>query len=199
MKLTLHDVKEEDRGALSPCGIICLGCDVYTNESFEAAKKIISIWKGFNLADVAILAGLNTQEVVTVINILNKFVELREKGGPCPGCFRGGGPSTICAIAKCVRSKGYWTCAECEDYDTQSKRPCPHLDVDSAPMPQSSRGEMSAIICKRYSANTQENLKNCREKGYSAFIDEVKKRVGKGWRTWQVISNEMLFTKKKES
>lgn len=198
MRLTLNDVREEDRGAISPCGIICLGCDVHTNESFEAARRIISIWEGFNLADVAIIAGLDTQEVLTVISILKKFAELREKGGSCKGCYSGVGPSAICGIARCVKSKGFWTCAECEDYDTQSDRPCPHSD-DADPMPIASRGEMSAIICKRYCKNTQENLKKCREKGYPAFLDEVKERVGKGWRTWQVISNEMLFTKKKES
>ncbi len=194
MKLTLNDVKEENRGIISPCGIICLGCDIHKNDSFEAAKSVIGIWEGWNLADVAIVAGLNTQEVNDTINTLKKFVEFREKGGPCPGCFNGGGPSTICAISKCVKEKGYWTCAECEGYETESKHPCPHPDAETTPLPLSSRGEMSAVICKRYSSNTLENLKKCREIGYPAFIEEVKEKVGKGWRTWQVISNEMVFT-----
>ena len=52
MKLSLESVKEEDRTLLAPCGIICAGCDVCTNESVEDAKKIIEIWEGFNLTTI---------------------------------------------------------------------------------------------------------------------------------------------------
>ena len=196
MKLILNDVNEEDRGLIAPCGIICLGCDVHMNESLQAAKTIIKIWEGFNLPDVAVLAGLKSQEVCNTLETLREYVDRREKAGPCPGCFNGGGPSAMCSIAKCVKSKGYWTCAECPDFNPESDEPCPHSDADLATMPLGSRRETSALIRRRYSTNNVENLRKCREVGYPAFIAEAKEKVRTGWRTWQVISNEMLFTQR---
>jgi len=193
MELTLDDVREEDRGVISACGIVCLGCDIHKDESLEAAKTVVKIWEGFNLEDVSAAFGLEPKEISSTLSTLKKFIKLREETGPCPGCFKGGWPSEICAIAKCVRSKGYWTCAECEDYNTESTRPCPHIDSTSTLL--ESRGEMSATVCKRYNLNNLENLKRCREIGYSAFIKEIREKVGNGWRTWQVISDEMLFSK----
>ena len=194
MKLTLNDVNEKDRGVIAPCGIMCLGCDLHRDESLEAAKTIIKIWEGFNLPDVAVVVGLKAEEVCNTLETLRDYVERRKKAGPCPGCFKGGGPSAICGIAKCVKSKGYWTCAECDDFNSESKDPCPHSDTDLTSMPLGSRRETFALICKRYSANNVENLRKCREMGYPAFIAETEEKVRAGWRTWQVISNEMLFT-----
>ena len=196
MKLTLNDVNEKDRGVIAPCGIMCLGCDLHRDESLEAAKTIIKIWEGFNLPDVAVVVGLKPEEVCNTLETLRKYVERREKAGPCPGCFKDGGPSAICSIAKCVNSKGYWTCAECEDFNPESEDPCPHSDTELTSMPLGSRRETFALICKRYCANNIENLRKCREIGYPAFIEETEEKVRAGWRTWQVISNEMLFTQR---
>ena len=160
---------------------------------------MVDIWEGMNLPDVSNWMGFPPEEITNTIDTLKKYMEIREKNGTCPGCYFGGGPSKICGIANCVKSKGYWTCTECEDYDMNSLKPCPHIDVDANPKPVASRGEMSAAICKRYNSNTSENLKRCREIGYNAFIEEVKEKVDKGWRTWQVISKEMVFTKKEEA
>lgn len=195
MKLGISDVKEEDRGVVAPCGIVCLGCDIHLGEGLEAAKKVVTIWKGLNLEDVAPVAGLKGDQVRDTISTLERFIELREKAGPCPGCFNAGGPSAVCGIARCVKSKGYWTCAECEDYSPGSERPCAQPDIVPVRSPMESRVEMSAMISKRYSGNTRENLSACREKGYAAFVEEVKEKVGQGWRTWQVISREPVFSK----
>jgi len=46
-----------------------------------------------------------------------------------------------------------------------------------------------------YNRDTCNNLKKCREIGYKAFIKEAREKVENGWRTWQVISDEMVFTK----
>jgi hypothetical protein len=160
-----------------------------------AAKKIIEIWEGFNLADVAVLAGLTSQEVSTTIDTLRRFVEHRETHITCTGCYGSGGPFKRCSIWKCVTSKGYWTCAECDEYDPDASHPCPHPEAENPAVPISSRGTMSNLICKRYGSNSTKNLKKCREIGYPAFIESVKEKVGKGWRTWQVISDEEIFTK----
>ena len=194
MKLSLTDVAEEDQGLISPCGIVCGGCDVCTNESVEAAQTIIQIWEGFNLADVSVVAGLTSQEILAIISNLRKFVKHREEIFTCPGCYTSGGPFKTCPIWRCVKSKGYWTCAECEEYDVESKSPCPHPEADNPDVPLSSRGNMSNLDCKRYKSNNVKNLEKCREMGYSAFIQETKEKVGKGWRTWQVISHEMVVT-----
>ena len=196
MKTTLNDVNEEDRGIIAPCGIICLGCDIHQDESLDAARTVIKIWQGFNLPDVAGAFRLEAQQIYNALETLRKWVETREKAGPCPGCFKGGGPSAVCGIAKCVKSKGYWTCAECEDFDLQSKDPCPHSDTDSASTLQGSRREAWSMVCKRYSSNNLENLRKCREIGYPAFIAETREKVRNGWRTWQIISNEMVFTQR---
>jgi len=188
MKLSLNDVDEEDRGLLGPCGIVCAGCDWHTGESCDAAKKVIQIWEGHNLADVAMLKGLNTQDVLSAITTLKRFTE----SGSCPGCHEKE-VGFICSIGRCVREHGYWTCAECEDYNPESEYPCPHTDESYPGLP--SRSQVSALARKRYNSNTTDNLKRCREIGYPAFIDEIGERVGNGWRTWQIISNEMVACK----
>ena len=81
MKLSLNDVNEEDRGVVAPCGIICLGCDVHMHEGLQAAKTIIEIWEGFNLRDVAVLAGLKAQDVCDTLDTLSEYVARREEGG----------------------------------------------------------------------------------------------------------------------
>jgi len=194
MRLTLDDVSEDDRGVVAPCGIICLGCEIHRDESLEAAKTIIKIWEGFNLPDVSAVVGLKAQDVNNTLETLREYVEKRGKAGPCPSCYIGGGPQ--CSIAKCVKSLGYWTCAECDDFNPDSEVPCPHSDAELASIPLGSRQETSGMLCKRYSANNAQNLKRCREIGYPAFIRETRGKVGTGWRTWQVISDEMLFTQR---
>jgi hypothetical protein len=195
VKLSLRDVNEEDRGVIATCGIICLGCDGHQDESLEAAKRVIEIWEGMNLPDMAGLVGLKAQEITDTLKTLKEYVDRREKAGACPGCFKGG-PSVMCSIAKCVKSKGYWTCAECEDFNLESEDPCPHSDTNLASIPLGSRQQTSALIRKRYNANNTENLKKCREIGYPAFIAETREKVRAGWRTWQVISNETLFSQR---
>ena len=197
MKLSLESVKEEDRGLLSPCGIICAGCDVFTNESVEYAKKIIEIWEGFNLVDVPMLSGLTSQEILSTIDSLKKHVDHRGENTLCVsrGCYTSGGTIGRCPIWRCVKSKGYWTCAECEEYDVDSKSPCPHPEENFPGLALSSKGVMTELVCKRYASNNIENLRRCREIGYPAFVEEIKEKVEKGWRTWQVISKEMVVTK----
>ncbi|MBD3340044.1 MAG: DUF3795 domain-containing protein [Candidatus Lokiarchaeota archaeon] len=123
---------------------------------------------------------------------LKKYVKSSNRG-TCPGCFvNQGPPSSFCGIAKCVKSKGYWTCAECNDFDPSSESPCPYIEEN--PMPMADKGQMSKLICTRYNKNTIKNLKRCQEIGYVEFIKEAKEKVENGWRTWQVISDEMVFT-----
>ena len=196
MELKLDDVKTEDRGILGPCGIVCLGCDLHKDESFEAAKTVVKIWEGFNFEDTAEVFGLNPQDVVRTLETLKKYISFKEESGPCQGCYIGGiAHCEMCPIVDCVKSKGYWTCAECEDFKPESEHPCPHVETASTPF--ENKGATFAVVCKRYSDNNIENLKRCREIGYSAFISEIKEKTEKGWRTWQVISREMLFQGKK--
>lgn len=193
-EVNIAAVKEEDRGLISPCGIICLGCDVYQGEGIEAARKVIDIWEGFNFLDTAGLMGLDINDIRTTMDTLKKYIQGGDAAGTCKGCYKGGGPSQICGIAKCVISKKYWTCAECEDYDPDSNNPCTSDAGDTTMLPLTSAAEMSQLICKRYCSNTRENLKRCREIGYPEFIAEIRKKVADGWRTWQIISDEMVFT-----
>ena len=43
MSLKLNDVAKQDRGAIAPCGIICLGCDLLLDEGLDAAKVVVNI------------------------------------------------------------------------------------------------------------------------------------------------------------
>lgn len=191
MNLKLEDVKEEDRGILAPCGIICLGCDTHTGEGLEAVKKLKNIWEEGNLKDSGITIGLNPEEINITLEVLNKLIKNGERG-KCPGCFTGGFAAQFCGVAKCVKSKGFWTCAECNNYDPAVETPC--SQVENNPMPMADPGQMTKLICTRYSRDTCNNLKRCREIGYDAFITEVREKVANGWRTWQVVSDEMVFT-----
>ncbi|MFX0069978.1 MAG: DUF3795 domain-containing protein [Candidatus Hermodarchaeota archaeon] len=192
MSLKLKDIPNEDKGLLAPCGILCLGCDIYLGEGIEAAKKLVTIWEGFNILDVSQLAGMNSEAIKITLKTLKKYIKMRKKGN-CPGCFiNPGSPSRICSIYKCVKSKGFWTCAECEEFNPESDTPCPHIISNSIPL--SDKGQWSRTICARYSNDNVENLKKCREIGYHEFIKEAKEKVAKGWRTWQIISKEMVLT-----
>lgn len=191
MSLKLEDVKREERGILAPCGIVCLGCDTHTGEGLDAAKKLKEIWEASNLRDAGIVIGLDLEEINTTLETLSKYIEKSDRG-KCPGCSKGGFASQFCGIAKCVNSKGYWTCAECNDYDPMAETPCPNEEPNS--MPMANRAQMTKMICTRYSRDTCDNLKKCREMGYNAFIKEAKEKVENGWRTWKVISDEMVFT-----
>jgi hypothetical protein len=192
LSLKLETINEEDKGILSPCGILCLGCDSHTGEGVEAAKKLLEILEGFNFLDVGIGFGFSVKEIRTTLKVLEKFSKMGKRGS-CIGCFLNQGPpSSICGIAKCVKSKGYWTCAECSDYDPDSETPCPHITENS--MSLADKGQASKMICTRYSKDTINNLKRCREVGYPTFIKEAKEKVARGWRTWQIISDEMVFS-----
>jgi hypothetical protein len=81
MKLSLTDINEDDSGLLGPCGIICAGCDWHTDESSDAAKTVIQIWEGHNLADVAILNGLNSQDIMATIKTLKNMLKLARAPG----------------------------------------------------------------------------------------------------------------------
>ncbi len=192
MNLKLADIKEEDRGILAPCGILCLGCDTCTGESLEAAKKLKNIWEGGNIKDTAIAIGIDQNEIKTSLETLKKYIEIADKRN-CPGCFTGGFAAEHCGIVKCVKAKGFWTCAECEDYDPMAETPC--LNEDPNPIPMANKNLMTKMICTRYNRDTCNNLKKCREIGYEKFIKEAKEKVENGWRTWKVISDEMVFTK----
>ena len=192
MNLKLADVKEIDRGVLSPCGITCIGCDTYVGEGIEAAKKLKDIWEGSNLIDTAMVLRLDPEEVKSAFKVLNTVIRSGEQG-KCPGCYLGSPMSNFCSIAQCVKSNNFWTCAECDEYDVNSESPCPHINPN--PMPMADKGTMTKLLCSRYNKDTVNNLKRCREIGYPAFIEEIKKKVNNGWRTWQVISKEMVFTK----
>jgi hypothetical protein len=192
LNLKLDDVNEEDRGIIAPCGIACLGCDSHTGEGLEAAKKLKEIWEGGNLKDTGITLGLNPEDVNTTLEVLNKAVKAGERG-KCPGCFVGGYAAQFCGISKCVKEKGYWTCAECEDYNPTADEPCPN--IGNNPIPMADPSQMTSLICTRYSRDNSNNLKRCQEMGYEECIKEVKEKVTSGWRTWQVISDAMVFTK----
>jgi hypothetical protein len=189
ISLKIDDVKEEARGLLAPCGILCLGCDTYIGEGLTAAKTLYTIWEGWNMIDVAQFMGLKPDGVEKTLKTLNTFIKKYKKGN-CPGCYIGGIASKFCAIVNCVKSKGYWTCAECSDYNPESETPCPHMDSQTA----LNKGSWMKLICTRYSEDTINNLKRCREIGYAAFLREAKERVANGWRTWQIINKEPIIT-----
>ena len=109
MSLKLEDVKDEERGILAPCGILCLGCDYHVGDAVEAAKTLQKIWEGWNMVDIGELMGLNRKGINTTLKTLKKFINVNKRGN-CPGCYRGGPASQVCSIAQCVKSKGYWTC-----------------------------------------------------------------------------------------
>lgn len=191
MELKIEDVKDEDRGKLAPCGILCLGCDSYIGDGVQAAKTIVEIWEGWNMKDVGPILGLNPKGIETTLKTLKTYIKSAKKG-PCPGCSKGAPASKICGIALCVKTKGFWTCAECEDYDPESETPCPY--DEKSPIPVGNKKNMMKMICTRYSRNPIENLKRCLEIGYDAFLKEAEEKVADGWRTWKIISDEMVFT-----
>jgi len=191
INLKLNNIEEKDRGVLSPCGVLCLGCDSYVGEALEAAQKLQAIWDGWNILDIGSLLGLNPKGIQTTLKTLKLFIKVN-KNGNCPGCFKGAKASSICGISNCVRNKGYWTCAECDDYNPDSETPCPHINQKQNFI--TDKGQMMKLMCHRYNEDLNNNLKRCREIGYEQFIKEAKEKVSNGWRTWQIINKDMVFT-----
>jgi len=190
MQISIEDVPVEDRTILSPCGIVCLGCEKQLEESLYAARSLVNIWTGWNMGDVAAGFGITFPEVNQTIDILKKFIKNREENGPCRGC-----PST-CSISQCVESKGYLTCAECSKFDQGTNETCPNHDEENTNIlgkPFGARSQAFEIVNKRYNCTNIDNLRRCQEIGYINFIGEMKEKVSGGWRTWQVISPENVF------
>jgi len=195
MKLSISDVMEADRGVLAPCGIACLGCELHLDESLAPAKSVLQIWDGFNYEDICGIFRIDAEEMAVTLKTLRKYIENRERSGPCRGCFHGEGMTPrICSISQCVRSRGYWSCAECRDFDATAESPCPHSDDSDLPL--GSRDRAFALISKRYNGTNLDNLKKCREIGYAQFIEAMRSQVKKGWRTWNVISRERIVSKR---
>ena len=143
------------------------------------------------MRDVSPGLGLESADVAGTLNTLMNYIKIKEELGHCLGSSVGAiGPCANCPIVDCAKTTGYWTCAECDDFRPDSESPCPHVEAVSNPF--ESKGAMFAMVCKRYSKNNLDNLKRCQEIGYPEFIAEVKEKTKNGWRTYQVISREML-------
>ncbi|MFX1384284.1 MAG: DUF3795 domain-containing protein [Promethearchaeota archaeon] len=190
----LNSIKTEERGMIAPCGVICLGCDFYIGDCVEAAKRVQEIWEGWNMIDIGPTLGFNAKNIKITLKTLKLFIN-RNKN-TCPGCHNGGKGTKVCGIAQCVFSKGYWTCAECEDFNPESETPCPHINQDAPYI--TDKGKMMKLMCARYSKDLNENLKKIREIGYSEFLKEIREKVTNGWRTWQIINKGMVFTNKEK-
>lgn len=175
---------------IAPCGVTCVGCDFYIGDGVEAAKKILQIWEGWNMMDISRTLGFNAKNIKITLKTLKKY--LIKNKNRCPGCHNGGKGTKVCGIAQCILSKGYWTCAECNDYNPESETPCPHLDQNAPYI--TDKGKMMKLMCARYSKDPNENLKKIREIGYFEFLKEIKEKVANGWRTWQIINNDLVFT-----
>ena len=196
MPINIEDVPLADRDVISPCGIICLGCDIRLEESLKAANVIVDVWEGWNMRDAAGIFGLTFTEVNQTLESLKKFIKNREEKGRCRGCYHGDCISSICAISQCVKLKGYLTCAECNEFDPGTDQICPHQDEQNAKIPHNpmaSRSQAFQLVTKRYGSSNIENLKRCQKIGYVTFINEMKEKVNSGWRTCRIIRPENVF------
>ena len=99
VKLALNYVNEDDCGVIAPCGIICLGCDGYQDESLQAVKKVIEIWEGMNLPDVSGLVGLKAQDIYRYTENTKRIRWQKREGGTLLRLFRWRG--TLRNVQRC--------------------------------------------------------------------------------------------------
>lgn len=181
--LDRDSVTEAEECLLAPCGIYCGACDPFLGRSKELAKELYRIINGFNIADVApIVLGVEQERMKDFLSILKQMGEAKR----CPGCLAGGG-NPACPMKICTGEKGYLTCAECD------KMPCSRAE-DKGEGESMSAPQILEMITKRYANWNRANLQRIREVGYRQFIDEMQKKVKKGFLTSDVISSEMVVT-----
>jgi len=174
---------KEELCLIAPCGIYCGACDPFLGRSKELAKELYRIINGFNIADVApIVLGVEQDRMKDFLTILKQMGETKK----CPGCLAGGG-NPACPIKDCIGEKGCLTCAECD------RMPCSGDNNKGEREPVSAPAILE-MITKRYANWNMENLQRIREVGYRQFIDEMQKKVHKGFLTSDVISGEMVVT-----
>jgi len=98
--------KSVEQEEFSFCGLSCTAC----KSRFDTIRqKIAELDEAFDV--------VNMGEVAKAIPFMHgsykgyrKMVAFSKN--ECPGCHQGGG-NPFCGIRKCVRKKGYATCAEC--------------------------------------------------------------------------------------
>ncbi len=165
----------EETYLIAPCGIYCGACDSFLGKSTKLAQELHRILDGFNIADIAPIAGFEQQRMVEFLNLLEQLGHTDK----CTGCLGGGCKNPICQMRACAQERGFLTCAEC----------------DLMPCNRSQELSISwEMITKRYAGWNVENLQRIRKIGYRQFIDEMQDRVEKGFMTGDVISKEMVVS-----
>jgi hypothetical protein len=176
-----------DEKLVCPCGLTCCDCLFYKSEIYEAAQKLRDLIK-INDLDVffnnfsnrknweliAIEMHLSDdqawekvgqyfdrfKEMTTFMNILDGIINVQckatcqEKGG-CSA----GGSTHQCNTVRCVKSKGYNGCWQCDEFEN-----CDKLK----------------FLKNRYGFIIEENLRTAKEKGVEAV-----KSHGNRYYAWQ--------------
>ncbi|MFB0562353.1 MAG: DUF3795 domain-containing protein [Candidatus Lokiarchaeia archaeon] len=177
-------LSDEELLLFGKCGIFCGACDGHIGEARSLAKRMYEILESLNFDDVGFFFLQTDLENFEIFKkLVTNFINMEN----CRGCGEGGNPT--CPIMICAKEKGYVTCAECESLEecTDPSKPN-NWDLTN-------KEDFFKIISIRYNNWNQENLKEIKKSGYRKFLDKIKEKIKKGFRTGEVISKEKVFRK----
>ena len=179
-----EELSDEEAALFGKCGIFCGACDMHIGEARRHAKRMYEILESLNFEDVGpLIFGADQKSFEAFKELLARFANSRD----CGCCATGGPP--MCPIKSCAAEKGFLTCAECDSLEECTDPSKPNT------WNLARKEDFFKIISIRYNNWNLENLKEIREHGYRRFLDTMKEKVEKGFRTGDVISKEKVFQK----
>lgn len=177
-------LSDEEAALFGKCGIFCGACDGHIGEAKSLAKRMYEIMDSLNFDDVGFFFLRTDPESVELFKkLLTNFINSRN----CRGCAIDGNPT--CPIKICAMEKGFVTCAECESLEECTDPSKPNN------WNLTSKEDFFKMISIRYNNWNLDNLKEIKKSGYRKFLDKIKEKVKKGFRTGNIISKEKVFRK----
>ncbi|MFW6365292.1 MAG: DUF3795 domain-containing protein [Spirochaetota bacterium] len=136
------------REDIACCGLNCETCKDRFGRIRERAESLQQALDEAHFREVARVIPFMNAKYRGFTKVMDFFT-----GEKCPGCRAGGG-NPFCGIRKCVRKKGYDSCAECE------------------------------TLCRRFNMlyrihadnEIQTNIEMIRKSGYASYVDACNRK-----------------------
>jgi hypothetical protein len=142
---------KKQKEMLAYCGLYCGDCGGYSGEIAESAKNLDRVLKKYKFERTSQSLFSNELKEYDKFSTMLQFMTSMK----CPTiCRKRKDGETTCEIRKCCRKKGFYTCSECDSFESCEKlKTMENLHRDS---------------CIK-------NLKNIREKGIETWLKTCKR------------------------
>jgi hypothetical protein len=113
----LQESYELVKGQVAPCGLRCEECDLGNGDVAEAAMKLVTYIRSYDVAKWA--DQIPGGDDIDFHRLDQNLIWI---GGAvrCPGCLKGGG-NPECPIRACAKERRLASCASCHELKTCTK------------------------------------------------------------------------------